>query len=351
MPGRPFSPHLKTLLVGSMPHTDPDRACRLVIEHSPDIPGWPQLPRRTSNENMYAQYSERFPGLVLDRDRVWVDRSQDLDPALETLYMAYMDEDLSYGQLSPEYALGLHTFLQRIPKLEPAPAIVKGQVTGPISWGLTVTDQDRRPTLYDEILADAIAKHLSLKARWQENALRQAGNGRATPFQTIISVDEPYMASFGSAYVAITRQQVVKLLEELFSAIQGIKMVHCCGNTDWSILIETSVDILNFDAYSYALNLALYPAEIKRFLARGGILAWGMTPKSPDAYQETVDSLIETFLAGVDLLVQKGIHRDDILQASLITPSCGLGSLPEPLAEHVLKLTSDVSRALQQRYA
>jgi hypothetical protein len=114
--------------------------------------------------------------------------------------------------------------------------------------------------------------------------------------------------------------------------------------------METSVDILNFDAYEYAVNLALYPDEIRAFLARGGILAWGITPKSEGAFRETVDSLVDKLLAGMDLLVQKGIHLDDLLQASLITPSCGLGPSTEALATHVLELTSGVSKAMQERY-
>ncbi|MBN1581111.1 MAG: methionine synthase [Anaerolineae bacterium] len=350
MPDRPFSPRLQMVLVGSMPHTDPDEACRLIFEHCPDMPCWPQLPRRTFRENMYAQYSERFPGVVLESDRMWVDRTRDLDPELETLYLADLEQDLSYGETTPDFALGLHTFLDKLADLEHAPALVKGQVTGPVSWGLTVLDQDRRPTLYDDVLADAIARHLALKARWQEDVLGQAGNGTATSVRTIMSVDEPYMSAFGSAYVAVSREQVIELLEHVFAAIHGIKMVHCCGNTDWSILMDTSVDILNFDAYEYAVNLALYPDEVKAFLARGGILAWGITPKSDEAYRETVDSLVAKLLAGMDLLVQKGIHLDDLLQASLISPSCGLGPASEALAGRILELTSGVSKAMQERY-
>jgi methionine synthase II (cobalamin-independent) len=338
-------PALSALHIGSMPFFDPDYACQLIFDHLPDITGWPQLPKRAFKENMYAQYSERFPGTIVEGDRIWVDRTRDLDPELEALYMAYIEDDLSYGALSADYALGLHTFLDNAPHLTPAPAFVKGQVTGPISWGLTVLDQDRRPTLYDEILADAIAKHLRLKARWQESVLSPLGE------QTIMSVDEPYMASFGSAYVALGREQAIELMEEVFTGIQGTKMVHCCGNTDWSLLMATSVEILSFDAYEYAANLALYPDEIAAFLSRGGMLAWGITPKTSETYDETVDSLVERLLAAIDLLVQKGLHRDDILQASLITPSCGLGPSPEDLAERAIVLTAGISQVMKERFA
>jgi methionine synthase II (cobalamin-independent) len=293
---------------------------------------------------MYAQFSERFPGTILEQDRIWVDRMEDLDPELEALYNAYLDNDLSHGQLSVEYARGLHAFLELVPGLEPAPTMVKGQVTGPISWGLTLVDQDRRPILYDEILADAAAKHLRLKASWQEDQLRQVCE------RTILSVDEPFMSSFGSAYVSLERDQVITLMEEVFAGIQGLKMVHCCGNTDWSLLLDTSADILSFDAYEYALNLSLYPDEIAAFLERGGMLAWGITPNTPAVAQESVESLVEKLRSAMDLLVQKGIHRDDLLPASWITPACGLGPVTEDLAERNLSLTAGVSRAMRERY-
>jgi methionine synthase II (cobalamin-independent) len=293
---------------------------------------------------MYAQFSERFPGARVEQDRIWVDRKEDIDPELETLYNAYLDDDLAYGQLSSEYALGLQSFLQLVPGLEPAPTMVKGQVTGPISWGLTVVDQDRRPILYDEILADAAAKHLRLKASCQEAELRQVCE------RTIFAIDEPFMSSFGSAYVSLGRDQAITLMEEVFAGIQGLKMVHCCGNTDWSLLLATSADILSFDAYEYALNLALYPDEIAAFLERGGTLAWGITPNTPAVDQESVESLTEKLLAAMDLLFQKGIHRDDVLAASWITPACGLGTLSEDLAERNFSLTAGVSRAMRERY-
>ena len=341
----PDLPPFSTLHLGSFPHADPAVASQLALDCCPTAPGWPQLPRRTYRENMYVQFSERFPGVHVEDERIWVDRTADLDPGLEALYLAYLEDDLSYGELSADDAAGLWTFAKAVSRNSLSLPYVKGQVTGPISWGLTVLDQDRRPVLYDEILADAVAKHLRLKARWQERFLRQI-----TP-QTIISVDEPYMASFGSAYVALGRDQAITLMEEVLGGIEGIKMVHCCGNTDWSLLLSTSVDILSFDAYEYAANLALYPEDLAAFLKRGGALAWGITPKTTDAYDETVDSLVERLEAAVDALVQKGMHKDDILQASLITPSCGLGSLEEDLAEHVLRLTADVSTAMCERYA
>lgn len=338
-----FEPRLLPMTVGSLPHPSAEGAWDLILSRTPELPAWPQLPRRAFYENMYVQYSERFPGLQTDEEneRIWVDRQGELDPALERLYAATIDENLTHAAISSTYAAGLATL--PVERLRSAHAI-KGHVTGPISWGLMVTDETRRPILYDEILADAVARHLRLKARWQEQLLHQINPN------SIIFLDEPYMSSFGSAYIALTRGQAITLMEEVLSGIQGLKGVHCCGNTDWSLLLATSIDILSLDAYSYAENLALYPDELGAFLNRGGIIAWGIVPNSREVRNETVGSLVERLHTGMNLLVRKGIPREQLLQAALITPACGLGPLSIEGAERVLELMAGVSAAMRDRY-
>ncbi len=335
-----FRAELKSLAVGSLPHPDPETACRLVLG-TMDIPTWPQLPRRSFRENMYVQFSERFPGLITAHERIYVDRERHLDPELEELYVAYLMNDLEYATISPDYAAGLYHFLAMDLG---QPSVVKGQVTGPVSWALTVVDQDRRPILYDDVLAEAVGKHLRLKASWMERELKKQAA------ETILFVDEPYMSSFGSAYISLDRSQVQTLLEEVFAGIEGLKGVHCCGNTDWSLLLSTSADILNLDAYEFAEALVLYPDQVSAFLERGGIIAWGIVPASDQVWAETTDSLVERFHQALGLLTAKSISREDLLEAALITPSCGCGSLEIPTAERVLQLTGQVSRALRERY-
>jgi len=332
--------------VGSVPYADARRGCDAILDRFPEFPTWPQLPRRSFLENMYVQFSERFPGVVLDseNERIIVDRSRDLDGALEQLYMAYLENDLDFAATGVEYAAGLAQFPLAVAERSFSPVAVKGQVTGPVSWGLSVVDQNRRPVLYDDVLADALARHLRLKAAWQEREL-----AKVCP-QTVIFVDEPYMSSFGSAFVALQREQVITLLEEVFGGIQGLKGVHCCGNTDWSLLLETSVDILSFDTYEYAEALSLYPEEVSSFLDRGGIIAWGITPTTEVVWEETVQSLSARLEGALDLLASKGVPREDMLAASLVTPSCGVGSLDEPAAERALSLTAAVGEAMREKY-
>ena len=329
--------------IGSMPHVEPREACSLVLKYLSEIPAWPQLPKKSFLENMYVQFSEGFPGAIVEGDRIWVDRSRDLSQPLEQLYSAYLENRMEYGKISAKHAAGLHAFLEQAKGK--GRKVIKGQMTGPISFGLSVTDQNRRPLLYDEVLADAIAKHLRLKAAWQEKALRSM-----CP-KTIISVDEPYLSSLGSAFVSFPREQVITLLEEVLGGISSLKAIHCCGNTDWSVLLQTSIDILSFDAYNYGETLALYPAEVKNFLNRGGVIAWGIVPNDEQALtKETEASIGDRLEKAMRLLSKKGISYDIIKSQCLITPSCGLGSISIEAATKALELTAAVSADFRKRH-
>ena len=330
-------------IVGSMPYTDPSEACSQVIHYLKEIPAWPQLPKRSFLENMYVQFSQGFPGATIEDERIYIDRSQNMDKPLEQLYAAYLENDIDKYPISSDYAAGLHSFLALTTL---APLAVKGQITGPISWGLTVTDDNRRAILYDDTLADALAKLLRLKAAWQEKALSQISRN------TIIFVDEPYMVSFGSAYVSLSRERVINLLEEVFGGISGLKGVHCCGNTDWSVLLGTSADILSFDAYNYAQSFSLYPAEIKKFLDRKGTIAWGIVPNNEEALaKESVASLKDRLDEAMAPFTRNGIPFKQLLQQGLLTPSCGLASLAtKEAAAQALELLAELSAKIRKRY-
>ncbi len=333
----------RATIIGSMPYKDPSEACRIITRYLKDIPVWPQLPNRSFKENMYAQFSEGFPGVVIEENRIYVKHAADLTMPLEALYTADIANDSDKFPVSLEYAAGLYEFLS---SPGPSPWAVKGHVTGPVSWGLTVTDENRRSILYDDTLADAAARLLRLKASWQEKKLREISRN------TIIFVDEPYMSSFGSAFVAVSREKVIALLNEVFSGISGIKGIHCCGNTDWPVLLQTDARILSFDAYNYAKSLSLYPKEVKEFLdKKKGAIAWGIIPnESKILAKETVASLKDRLEEAVAPFTRSGIPFRQLLEQSLLAPSCGLASLNGEEVERVLELLTELSTRIRQRH-
>ena len=329
-------------IIGSMPQGDAASACNQVTHYLKDIPAWPQLPERSFLENMYVQYSEGFPGVVVENNKIYVDKAKSEGKELENLYGAYIENDFSRYGISSDYAAGLHYFLG-MDNL--SPKAVKGQVTGPVSWGLTVTDENKKSVIYDDVLGDAAARLLRLKAAWMENALRKLSKN------TIIFVDEPYMVSFGSAFFSVSREKVIELMEEVLGGISGSKGVHCCGNTDWSVLLDTSIDILNFDTYNYAESLTLYPAEVKKFIDRSGVIAWGIVANDEESLAgETVASLKDRLEEAMAPFTRHGIRFDQLVKQSLLTPSCSLASMSVDAAGRALEILVDLSDNMRRRY-
>lgn len=329
--------------IGSLPHTDARAAVRVTLENFPELPYWPQLPKRDFRENMYAQFSEGLVGIQMDLAHEWMGLVKDdtLMDQVEAFYARYLEENPDVFAVSAEYAAGLYALRDEQAALARA-RWIKGQVTGPISFGLKVVDQTLKPMLYDDTLRDVLVKHITRKAQWQEKFLSALG----TP---IVFIDEPSLALIGASVVALNRDEVVRDLEEIFSSLHCLTGTHCCGNTDWGMLLQTSVHIISFDAYNYAENLALFADDVKRFLERGGVLAWGIVPTVEEHIaNETVESLQARLDAAMQLLVRKGVDRALLLDRALITPACGLGTVSVAAAERALMLMRQLAERVRE---
>jgi methionine synthase II (cobalamin-independent) len=251
--------------------------------------------------------------------------------------------------LHPEYAQGFYALTDAL-KENPS-KFAKGQVMGPISFGLTVTDQNGRACLYNEVYVDVLIKHMTFNARWQVQHLGTASK------HVIMFVDEPYMASFGSAYVNLGKEQVIGWLDEIYDALHAAGAVtgtHCCGNTDWGVLLNTKVDILNLDAYDFIENLALYPAELRELLDRGGAVCWGLIPNDGRILNETPQLLADRLRNGIKLISENAakhgvtIRPDEFASRSLIAPSCGLGSATVEIADRAFDVLVETSEILKK---
>ncbi|MBI4765296.1 MAG: hypothetical protein HY787_11905 [Deltaproteobacteria bacterium] len=356
-----FEPHCRATTIGSLPHTDVVRGTSLMFENTPEIPSWIQFPKRNPYENMMIQFTEGLPGFVHEGGYHYFSvESAGFIEEMVVFYQRYLsvteEKDLealqSFG-LSPQYAAGFKEFMNQLPERinRGQACMLKGQVTGPFTLGINFLDQDRRCSYYDEQLRDIIVKMTGLKAIWQITQLSRFN------LPVLIFIDEPSLLGFGKhLFLTISREDVIKDLNEVAAMIHnfgGLAGVHCEENTDWSLLMETDLDILDFDAYDHLQAITLYPDQLCAFLDRGGGLGWGIVPTldRQAAATETVPSLLSRLEEGLNQLVGKGFNRELLLRRALITPSCGAGGvLSEPLAERVLGLLNQLSRELRKRY-
>ncbi len=319
---------LATTGIGSVPFTDPQETVALVLETLPQIPYWPQMVQLGYLEEMAAQAARGLPALKVDE----VNRTVAMDPglprdeALAQFYELVLSGDLTPFAFEPQDARGFFALLAAVASQGCACPALKGQLSGPVTFTGVVKDADGKPILYDRELTQAVCAGLARKVAWQAEKFRELGKA------PIVFLDEPFLTGFGSAYLPISADEVTEILtqtlDEAREAAAGpIALgIHCCGNTDWSLLLKAPIDILSFDSYGFFESLRLYGPILSGYLARGGWLAWGLVPTNEDFRQETADSLWHRFQAQVTQLAGD-LNRTlkDILAQSLLTPACGTG--------------------------
>ncbi len=342
-----------TTTIGSIPYKSASAAVDMVFKYT-SIPAWPQLPKRSFRENMVVQYSEGFPGVVMDEklQKILVNTENTLSK-LENFYERYLAKDIDYFAISGECAKGFLRFLLRLKMCKIIPAVVKCQTVGAITYAMMLKDENERSIFFNDQMRDAAVKNIAMKSLWQIKEICATG---ISPCDVFLFLDEPYLSAYGSAFTALSREEVIVTIKETVEEIRAnlgtisgsqinLKIgIHCCGNTDWSLLLASPIEILSFDAYGYFEGLFLYVDKLREFISKKGILAWGIVPTNAESIQkETSESLKNLLEHQIEELVKRGIGKEVLLEQMLITPSCGLGSLSEESAEKALNYTKAVS--------
>ena len=325
--------------IGSLPHSDPSEACKVIFE-SVDIPFWPQLPHRSFLELMVPQYSEGFPFIRIERENIHIEKAQ--EQAIASFYEAIgnKNEFLSEFSISKEYAAGLYAFIDIIKKEEKKIGAVKGHITGPLTFTLSLTDNQKRPIYFDEEMRELSLELLKGKASWQIKTLSPYAE------EVLIFIDEPILSALGtSTYVGVDNAETSRLLRELVNHIKtsgAISGIHCCSKADWPLVLSSGPDILSFDSYFFWDSISLYPEEITAFINDGGFIAWGIVPTTDAVRKVTLQILREQLERGLSSLENIGVPEDKLRKQALLTPSCGTGSMEIKDALRVFSLLREL---------
>jgi hypothetical protein len=353
-----FLPKSMATGIGSLPYLEPEEALPLIFSTFPDIPHWPQLPQRGRQEHFVHQFLKPLVdcGMLVAEGNNWVFNTSRENNAecLTDFYTSCLPAEEGNGEClhsfvpPPEAAAGFHALIARAQSggLNKA-RYVKGQIVGLLTVALELKDHQGRPAYYQGDLRDIIVRTLALNARCQASAL--AGFG-CTP---IIFIDDPAIRAYGSRlHLALNREMIIEDLNGIVSAIQSegaLAGIHSCEAIDWSLPMESQVDILSLDAYRFGVSLIPYAAQLRSFMDRGGVVAWGIVPTLDDPFGESVESLHNRLKVLWKELFPKSPDRETVLRKSLITPACGTGLLAEDRAKHIYRLTAQLSMVLREQ--
>jgi hypothetical protein len=333
--------NLKTTAMAILPHDRVEPALALAL--SLDIPFWPQLPHLSFYEDMYVQAGEHFPGIVLHPETLSI--RFDTDKFTEELpeLLDHWD-DPAYFDISPQYSAVYHRFLE----LDFSNyAAIRGQLEGPISFGLKVLDETDRPVIFNDQVRPLLLDFMARRVQTQLDRLK-AKHPKAFMF-----LDEPGLQFIFSSVSGYSDMRAREDLDRFLSQIERPRGIHLCGNPDWEFLLNRDLDILSLDIYSNGEVFRCYGKAIRRFLDRGGVLAWGIIPTCFESFEQETPERLINYLEGLwPDLAKAGIDRDQLLAQSLLSPAtcCLINPDGGKTVEAAYAWLRDMSQALRAKY-
>ena len=337
----PLIPGCAPLGLGSLGLTAPSQAVELVLRNFNEFPFWPQLPKRTRSELLIHQVASSAPFLTQSGDPEYIfDREEAC--AFE---FDYRNQNVEKCALDPEHALGWFAMMDQMSRLSHCYSYFKSQFPGPFTIASIVRDEERNLIGYEPEVLQSICRFLELHAKWQIERIKEQ-NLTPVLFMDEIVISEDY---FDTLPLHPT------MIEELYSGlVHSLKAegavvgIHCCADANWSLIIDTDLDIISFDAVKHLDGFLKYSDSIKDFLLNGGCVSWGVVPNTlPFASEKNIaDYLINAALS----LEDDNLTLTQILQQSLISATCGLGMLKPDETEQNCQITANVARKIRKSY-
>jgi hypothetical protein len=354
-----FEARCSTTAMGIMPHRDVERALELAL--SLDIPFWPQLPKVSLYEDMYVQASQNFPGIAInfDKERLVFNTArfeQELDE-----YFVKMDSPEAFA-LTAEYSRVFHKFLSE--ELQGYKAI-RGQVTGPVSFGLKVLDEDLKPIIYNEEARAILFDFIRRKINVQYQELRKKNP------DAFVWVDEPGLGYVFSGFSGYNDQHAREDYGKFVEGLEGPKGLHLCAEVNLPYLLELRVEILSFDAYQIGFMPKEYAGSVAGFIKNGGVISWGIVPTESTALARQTPETLARILSNYWEVISESadLPLNQIAEQALVAPArcclsdlgqvntdgktvreCQVSSIEEELVETAFAFLPELSQILKDKY-
>lgn len=320
--------------VGSLPHTDPSSAVRFQCHAFPEVPAWPQLPKRHPREGLTRQGMGGIPGLTWAPDGKAL--CQEPDGGWESLLERWAG-DLQSGRLDGaaldrEEAPGFYAFMEESSQFfSKVTQAVKGQCVGPVTLGRALRTREGRPLLENPVAMDALAAYLALHALWQ--CRRLSGLGKPVVF----FLDEPLLRGTGPGQADPAPEDMERWFDRILGPLQEDGVLtgfHLCGAGPFTGALASSAECLHLDAYRFMETLSGDPTGLQHFVGQGGYLAFGLVPTAmhEGTFPEPA-ALVDRWMGFCYSCGRHGVDPDALVRQSLFSTACGLGGGVQAVAE------------------
>lgn len=315
--------------VGSLPHDDAVEAARTTLALQPELPAAPQLPRLHPSEGMLAQVVAGMDGVTVGENgwRLDVDRRRagtgDVDAPLDGTAFA-----------------STKTFLDIAAAAGHDGRPVKVQLAGPVTLGLALLDGGARNAKAWSLAATVV--------RGRVKALLAEVAAVLPSSPVVVVLDEPGLTAYPKPGFPLGAEDTIDLLSSALAAAGGdhvLAGVHCCGPTDWRLVLHAGPDLLSLPVDATVGEDA---AGLGGFLDRGGWISWGAVPTDrPLGDREDVHWRRLNTLWGE--LARNGCDPTRLRMQAVVTPACGLALHRPAQVEHVYGLVRRMAERVQDQ--
>ncbi|MFB3885405.1 MAG: hypothetical protein ACE144_09245 [Thermodesulfobacteriota bacterium] len=349
-----FQANCGTTAMGIMPHKDVDKALELAL--GLDIPFWPQLPNVSLYEDMYVQTSQNFPGLRIDFEKGRLAFHTERFAEELPDYFTKMEIPETYA-LTPEYSAVFQRFLSK--DLQDYRAI-RGQITGPVSFGFKAMDESFKPIIYNDEVKTILFDFIQKKVNLQYQELRKKNPN------AFVWVDEPGLGYVFSGLSGYNDQQAKKDYSDFVQGLEGPKGLHLCADVNLPYLLELGIEILSFDAFQIGFMPKEYARSAAEFIKKGGIISWGIVPTDSSVLSTQTPEKLVSILSDYWKIISEatGLSLEQIAAQALIAPArcclkdialegserCGVANAEEQIVEKAFGFLKEISSFLKEKY-
>ena len=160
--------------------------------------------------------------------------------------------------LRQSHSVAYHRFLAE--DLQNYPAI-RGQVTGPVSFGFRVTDENSKPIIYNEGVRALLYDFIQRKANRQYQQLREKNQN------AFVWLDEPGLGWVFSGLSGYNDIQARQDYHDFLAGFDGPRALHLCANVNLPYLLQLGIELLSFDAYQMEVMPKGYVSAVADFLS------------------------------------------------------------------------------------
>jgi hypothetical protein len=312
-------------------------------------------------EDMYIQVSQNFPDITIDFDKErLIFNTARFERELDEYFMK-MDCPETFT-LTKEYSIVFPEFLSKGLRGYKA---IRGQVTGPVSFGFKVLDESLKPIIYNDearaVLFDFIQKKVNIQ--YQELMKRNPN--------AFVWLDEPGLGYVFSALSGYNEQQAKEDYYNFLEGLEGPKGLHLCADVNLPYLLELGVEILSFDAYQIEFMPKEYTSSAAEFLKSGGVISWGIIPTESTILATETPETLAVILSDYWKVISRntGLSLNRIAEQALVAPArcclkdihqvstatevagkCQVSNIEEGLVERAFAFLPELSQILKDKY-